>query len=79
MYNLFVETGRFFAELLNVSLTASLIALVVILIRFFMKKTPKWVTCILWGMVGLKLILPFSTSIFISSGIVPLYSKSFFG
>ena len=60
MYNLFVETGRFFAELLNVSLTASLIALVVILIRFFMKKTPKWVTCILWGMVGLKLILPFS-------------------
>ena len=60
MYNLFIEAEHFFAELLNISITASLVAFVVILLRFFMKKTPKWVTCILWGMVGLKLILPFS-------------------
>ena len=60
MYNLFIEAGHFFAELLNISITASLVALVVILLRFFMKKASKWLACILWGMVGLKLILPFS-------------------
>lgn len=60
MYNLFIGAGQFFAELLNISLTASWLALAVIFIRLLMKKTPKWVTCILWSLVGIKLFLPFS-------------------
>lgn len=60
MYNLFIEAGHIFAELLNISITATWIALAVILLRLLMKKTPKWVTCILWSLVGIKLFLPFS-------------------
>ncbi len=60
MYNLFIEAGQIFAELLNISIIATWIALVVILLRFLIKKTPKWITCILWGLVGIKLFLPFS-------------------
>ncbi len=60
MYNLLIEIGHIFTELLNISLTASWLALAIIFIRLLMKKMPKWVTCVLWSMVGLKLILPFS-------------------
>lgn len=49
-----------FLKLLNISLTASWIVLAVVLFRVVMKKAPKWITCILWGIVGMRLILPFS-------------------
>lgn len=49
-----------FLNLLNMSITASWIALAVILFRFLLKKAPKFLTVILWGLVGLRLCLPFS-------------------
>ena len=49
-----------FLSLLNISLTASWMALAVILVRLVFKKAPKWLYCMLWGFVGLRLIFPFS-------------------
>ncbi len=49
-----------FLHLLNMSITAGWIALAVIVLRLFLKKAPKWITVLLWGLVGLRLILPVS-------------------
>ncbi len=49
-----------FIKLFNISVTASFVALAVILVRFIMKKSPKWIICFLWGLVGLRLVVPFS-------------------
>ncbi len=49
-----------FLKLLNLSITAGWLALVVIAFRLFFKKVPKWVICLLWGLVGLRLIIPFA-------------------
>ena len=49
-----------FLKLLNMSITGGWIVLAVIILRPFLKKTPKWVSCALWALVGLRLILPFS-------------------
>ncbi len=49
-----------FLHLVNMSITAGWIALAVIILRLFLKKAPKWITVLLWGLVGLRLILPVS-------------------
>lgn len=49
-----------FLSFLNMSINASYFALAVILIRLLLKKAPKWVNCLLWSLVGLRLIMPFS-------------------
>ncbi len=48
-----------FLKLLNMSLAAGWLVIAVVLIRPFLKKTPRWVSCLLWGIVGLRLIVPF--------------------
>lgn len=49
-----------FLELVKLSLTGSLLALAVMLVRLVFHKAPKWIFCLLWGLVGLRLILPIS-------------------
>ena len=49
-----------FLKILNMSLTASWIVLAVLLLRLLLKRAPKWLSCLLWGVVGLRLIFPFS-------------------
>lgn len=49
-----------FLRFFNISLTASWIILAVILLRFLLKKAPKWINCLLWGIVGIRLVFPFS-------------------
>ena len=49
-----------FSELVKLSLVGSLFAVAVILLRFVFRKAPKWFFCLLWGMVALRLICPFS-------------------
>ena len=49
-----------FLKLLNMSITASWLILAVILARLLLKKAPKWIPCILWGLVAVRLICPFS-------------------
>jgi len=42
------------------SITAGWIVLAVMIFRFLFKKTPKWINVCMWGIVGLRLVLPFS-------------------
>lgn len=52
--------GRLFINLVNLSITASWLAAAVILIRLVFRKAPKWIFCVLWGLVALRLICPIS-------------------
>lgn len=47
-----------FIRILNMSISASWIVLIVIVLRLFLKKTPKGIVCILWAIVALRLLLP---------------------
>lgn len=49
-----------FLLLLRLSLTGSLLALAVMLLRLCFRKAPRWLFCLLWGAVALRLICPFS-------------------
>ncbi len=47
-----------FITLLNLSINASYLIIAVILLRFALFKAPKWINCLLWGAVGLRLAIP---------------------
>ena len=47
-----------FIRLLNLSIAATWIIIAVILIRAFSKKAPKWFPCLLWALVGIRLLCP---------------------
>ena len=47
-----------FLKLLNMSISASWAVLAVLLLRFVLKKAPKWIVCLLWGVVALRLLVP---------------------
>lgn len=49
-----------FITLLNMSITASWLALVVVLLRAVLKKAPKWIMVALWGLVAVRLLCPFT-------------------
>lgn len=49
-----------FINLFNMSITASWFILAILVFRLIFKKAPKWVVCILWCLVGIRLICPFS-------------------
>lgn len=49
-----------FLKLLNMSITASFMIIAAVLLRVLLKKTPKWISCVLWAFVAVRLILPFS-------------------
>ena len=50
---------RIFSTLLTMSIGAAWLILIVILLRLLLKQAPKWVNCVLWGFVGLRLVCPF--------------------
>lgn len=52
--------SHFFLELLKLSISASFLIVAVILLRLLMRKSPKSFYCILWALVGIRLICPFS-------------------
>ena len=49
-----------FLKLLNLSISASWLVLAVLVLRLISKRSPKWVNVLLWGIVALRLMLPFS-------------------
>ncbi len=49
-----------FIKLLNMSITASWLILAVTLLRIILKNAPKWIRCIMWGLVAVRLICPLS-------------------
>ena len=52
--------SHLFLKILNMSISASYVVLVVLLLRLLFKKAPKWIAVILWGIVALRLVCPVS-------------------
>lgn len=44
-----------FLKIINMSISASWLVLAVLLLRFVLKKAPKWVNVLLWGIVAVRL------------------------
>ena len=65
-----------FLKLLNMSIAASWLVIAVIVLRFLLKKTPSWISCLMWGIVALRLVMPFSIesafSLIPSAEVIPL-------
>lgn len=49
-----------FLKIVNMSISASWLVLAVFILRLVLKRTPKWVNVLLWGIVALRLLFPFS-------------------
>ena len=49
-----------FLNILNLAINASWLILAVIAARILLKKAPKWIACLLWGLVAIRLLCPFS-------------------
>ncbi len=52
--------GDLFVSILNMSISAVWVLLAVLLLRLIFKKAPKRITVLLWCIVGLRLVMPFS-------------------
>ncbi len=52
--------GDLFLKILNMSIAASWLILAVVLLRLVVKKAPKWIAVLLWGIVAVRLVVPFS-------------------
>ena len=52
--------NELFLKIINMSISASWIVLAVLILRFVLKKAPKWINVLLWGIVAIRLICPFS-------------------
>lgn len=52
--------SELFLKIINMSISASWIVLAVLLLRILLKKCPKWLTVMLWGIVAVRLVCPFS-------------------
>lgn len=52
--------GDIFLQLLNMSITAGWLVLAVLAVRFLFRNMPKWICCLLWAVVALRLLVPFS-------------------
>ena len=60
-----------FGKVLELSISSTVLIIIVIALRFLLKNSPKWVMGVLWGIVALKLIMPYQISrpvIFIDAG-----------
>lgn len=49
-----------FLKLINMSISAGWLILAVIVLRLLLKKAPKWIACLLWAIVAVRLICPVS-------------------
>ena len=49
-----------FLKIVNMSISASWLVVAVLILRLILKKAPKWVNVLLWGIVAVRLICPFS-------------------
>ena len=49
-----------FLHLVNLSITAGWVVLAILLVRLLFRRMPKALSCALWGLAALRLVLPFS-------------------
>ena len=52
--------SELFLKIINMSISASWLILAVLILRLVLKKAPKWVNVLLWGIVAVRLAFPFS-------------------
>ena len=52
--------NELFLKIINMSISASWLVLAVLIFRLILKKVPKWVNVLLWGIVAIRMICPFS-------------------
>lgn len=52
--------SKLFLNIFNMSISAGWIVLAVLILRLLLKKAPKWITVLLWGIVAFRLVCPFS-------------------
>mgnify|MGYP000789014711 FL=1 len=52
--------SSFFLKIVNMSIAASWLILAVVLLRVVLREAPKWINVLLWGIVAIRLICPFS-------------------
>ena len=53
-----MNLDQMFLSLLNRSVIAGLLVLVILVLRLLLKKAPKWIHCVLWILVAVRLIVP---------------------
>ena len=53
------EFSKIFLQIVQLSLEAGFLVLVVILLRMVFRSAPKWLHCLMWALVAVKLICPF--------------------
>ena len=51
--------GEIFLKIVNMSIAASWLIVAVVLLRILLKKAPKWINCVLWSLVAIRLVCPF--------------------
>ena len=49
-----------FLKLLNMSAAGSVLILAVIVLRALLKRAPRWIFCVMWALVAVRLVCPFS-------------------
>ncbi len=49
---------RFFPNLLRMSLSGGILTAVVLLLRLILRRAPKWILCLLWLLVAVRLVIP---------------------
>jgi len=49
-----------FIHFLKIGISVSWLVLMVLILRFLLKKAPKWIVCLLWAVVALRLVMPVS-------------------
>ena len=49
-----------FLKLVNLSITAGWLVLAALVVRLAFRRAPRWIFCLLWGLVALRLVCPVS-------------------
>ncbi len=66
--------GTLFIKIIEISAVATFLMVAVILVRFLLKKTPKWFMGVLWSIVAVRLLFPFQIEA--SVGFLPRFGDS---
>ena len=60
-----------FIKIFNLGITAGWFVLAILVCRPLMRRVPKWINCLLWGIVGLRLCFRFRLKAFSASCRLP--------
>lgn len=52
--------SELFLKIVNMSISAGWVVLAVLILRLLLRKAPKWITVLMWGIVAVRLVCPFT-------------------